>query len=691
MKKTTLLLLCLSLTLLTQAKISVTVNCTPGSLNDSLAVYEKDSISGLTLKGNINAIDFEIMRDSLINLAVIDMDSATIDAYTGTLGTVNGNHVYAANTIPDRAFTDPISSAGKLTLKTVKMPFNITAIGYVTFSNCMFMTSADIPSSVTTIGAYAFSNCIGLHSLVIPASVKIIGTDAFAFWTNIVSVNIPATVTSIAYNAFAGSSGMITVDGGNPNYSSGDGLLFNKAKTKLMQCPTSKAGDYVIPSTVSSVDTLAFQNCVGLTSLTIPASVATINEAAFRKCNHLVSLFSYRATPVDLTTAANVFLQDSVTKIILYVPEGSLSAYQAANQWSDFTNIVEFSLGVSSDSLGVAHDANSKDSVDVTSNTKWTASSDQSWLVVSPTSDSANGKLIFTATANTAIVIRQAVVTLSAVGVVSKTVKITQAGSPAILTVSSSTADIAKGANSTATIDVTSNTSWGTNSNQSWLVIDPVSGTGNATITLTAEANTTVTTRQATVTLSATGAADKTITVTQAAGDAVLTVSDPTASVAKDANSTATVDVTSNTAWTASSNQSWLDVSPTSGTGNGTLTFTAEANPANTSRDAIVTVSATGVTSKTVTVTQAAGTNVGVNTETTESISLYPNPTKDMVYILTVENLEKIVICNIEGREMVRLNNFTAKSIDMTSFEKGVYLLFITTDKGTSLKKIVKE
>jgi len=601
MKKTTLLLLCLCYTILTQAKISVSVNSTAGGLNDSLAIYEKDSISGLTIKGTIDATDFEYMRDSLINLAIIDMDSATIDAYTGTSGTVNGSHVYAANKIPDRAFTDPVSSAGKLTLKTVKMPFSTTAIGIVAFSNCMGITSADIPSLVTTIGDWAFSNCIGLHSLIIPASVKIIGTDAFAFWTNILSVNIPSTVTSIAYNAFAGSSGMITVDAGNPNYSSVDGLLFNKAKTKLMQCPTSKAGVYVIPSTVSSIDTLAFQNCVGLTSISIPASVSTINESAFRRCNHLISLFSYRATPVDLTASPTVFLQDSVTKIILLVPAGSLSAYQAAGQWSDFTNIQEFAVAVSSDAVGLAKEANSKDSVIVTSNTKWSASSDQVWLTVSSASDSANGKLIFIATANTA-----------------------------------------------------------------------------------------VTTRQAIITVSAAGATSKTVTITQAAVAVILSVSASTASVAEEVNSKDSVDVTSNTDWTASSNQTWLVVSPTSGTGNGKLIFTAAANPASTTREATVTVSATGVTSKTVTVTQDAGVS-SVSTETAESVSLYPNPAKDLVYISTVADLKQVEICNIEGRIMVKLNSFTANGIDITSLEKGVYLFVITTDKGTSVKKMVKE
>ena len=88
--------------------------------------------------------------------------------------------------------------------------------------------------------------------------------------------------------------------------------------------------------------------------------------------------------------------------------------------------------------------------------------------------------------------------------------------------------------------------------------------------------------------------------------DKTLILSKNTLSLNSEINSSSTINIASNTAWTASSNQTWLSVSPASGTNNGTLTLKAiSANTGLTARSAIVTVSGTGVASETITVTQS--------------------------------------------------------------------------------------
>jgi surface protein len=87
--------------------------------------------------------------------------------------------------------------------------------------------------------------------------------------------------------------------------------------------------------------------------------------------------------------------------------------------------------------------------------------------------------------------------------------------------------------------------------------------------------------------------------------ESFLTVSPANLNVsASDGSSTASV--TSNINWTASSNASWLTLTPTSGTNNGTLTANYQANSTNQSRSATITVSGSGVSSQTVNVTQAS-------------------------------------------------------------------------------------
>lgn len=71
---------------------------------------------------------------------------------------------------------------------------------------------------------------------------------------------------------------------------------------------------------------------------------------------------------------------------------------------------------------------------------------------------------------------------------------------------------------------------------------------------------------------------------------------------------TAQIGVTANVGWTATSSESWLTVFPGSGPGEGTqpVVFTAEPNTLAEPRMATVTITGTGLTAQTITITQGA-------------------------------------------------------------------------------------
>ena len=185
--------------------------------------------------------------------------------------------------------------------------------------------------------------------------------------------------------------------------------------------------------------------------------------------------------------------------------------------------------------------------------------------------------------------------------------------SGATLSVSPTSLSVAAAAGSTGTFNITSNLSWTVSSNQTWLSVSPTSGANNGTVTVTAQQNT-GSSRTATVTVSATGVTSQTVTVTQNAAGVTLSVSPTSLSVGSASGSTGTFNVTSNTSWNVSSSQTWLSVSPTSGSNNATVTVTTTSANTGTARTATVTVSATGATSQTVTVTQS-GTGGGGGNE----------------------------------------------------------------------------
>lgn len=69
------------------------------------------------------------------------------------------------------------------------------------------------------------------------------------------------------------------------------------------------------------------------------------------------------------------------------------------------------------------------------------------------------------------------------------------------------------------------------------------------------------------------------------------------------------------------------------------------------------------------------------------SLSVYPNPTKDLLHIdLQNELLGKII--DLTGKTLM---NVTTKDIDISSLSAGIYLLYIVSDGKHYVSKIVKE
>lgn len=207
--------------------------------------------------------------------------------------------------------------------------YTVTRIGNEAFSGLENVKSIAVPTTITSIGRNAFDGCESLENITLPEGLTEIGKNAFSYCRSLKTITIPDSVETIGKDAFSSCSGLteFSVGGGNVNYSSENGVFFNKDKTVLLQYPTSKADtSYSVPDGVQTISENAFKDCTSLSDITIPASVTSIGRYAFENTAWLNNkpdgivyignaVYTYKGT---MTADTDLVLPDNITCIAEY-------------------------------------------------------------------------------------------------------------------------------------------------------------------------------------------------------------------------------------------------------------------------------------------------------------------------------------------------------------------------------------
>ena len=292
------------------------------------------------------------------SVTVIDNQNGPFYLCTGlssfSVDPSNPNYSSEGGAVLDKSKQRLIIGPDGLTSYTI--PASVTSIGNLAFAGCS-LTSLTVPSNVQSIESGAFDECQNLNSVTLAPGVVSIGWMAFAD-ESLTTITIPATVTSLNLpflNCFRMTS--ITVDAGNPNYSSVSGVLYDKNVTTLLEAPeaitsltipstVTTIGDFafenssiasiVIPAAVTTIASNAFAFCSSLTSITIPSTVTSIGSSAFY-CAGLTGVMMQSATPPTLGASAFSCSPDATYTI--HVPsQAAVTAYDGAAVWSGYSS-----------------------------------------------------------------------------------------------------------------------------------------------------------------------------------------------------------------------------------------------------------------------------------------------------------------------------------------------------------------
>lgn len=167
------------------------------------------------------------------------------------------------------------------------------------------ITSNGKTYDVTVIANRTFYRS-NIESIVIPNTVTELERLAFQYCENLKEITLPESLTTIGHAALS-HCGFVNL---------------------------------VIPNSVTTIAEYAFDYCGELEKVIIGSGVTSISMLAFDGCTNLQHIYAMGTTPATIVN--NTFTNYSAT---LHVPSGTKAAYEAADYWNEFANIVEIQPG----------------------------------------------------------------------------------------------------------------------------------------------------------------------------------------------------------------------------------------------------------------------------------------------------------------------------------------------------------
>jgi hypothetical protein len=220
-----------------------------------------------TLSGSVSGMDWSINRVTAVLTisANGDMPSFLSSKSVPWAQDVIRNYVHTA------VISEGVTSIGNLSffgcdaLSQVFIPEGVTSVGASAFYDCAALEEIRFPDSVVMIGAYACHGCSALTAIDFGSGVKYIGAHAFSGCSSLEEAALPIGLTTISDFLFADCVRLTEV--ALPVFATSVGVSAF-ARSGLMEV--------ILPSTVKTLSSRAFENCPSLYSVTFFSSTCRI-------------------------------------------------------------------------------------------------------------------------------------------------------------------------------------------------------------------------------------------------------------------------------------------------------------------------------------------------------------------------------------------------------------------------------
>lgn len=200
------------------------------------------------------------------------------------------------------------------------IPGRITEIGAFAFSDCQNLKEITLHDNLISIRTGAFDSCVSVKKITIPGKVSNLTDRQFYGCSSLEEVELPASLTDLQPSVFKECCALkkITVDKNNKEFSSENGVLFNKDKSALLLYPACKPEhSYSIPDSVKVIAYFAFYDSLYLTEIKVNKNITNLPDETFGRCKALKKIEVDKDNPEYSSENGVVFNKDK-TELLHY-------------------------------------------------------------------------------------------------------------------------------------------------------------------------------------------------------------------------------------------------------------------------------------------------------------------------------------------------------------------------------------
>ena len=180
-------------------------------------------------------------------------------------------------------------------IKSIEIPASVSSLGGSVFNKCSLLTNVTLSPILTSLQSYSFAYC-GFVKFTVPENIIAIDSFCFSYNENLIEIILPSKLKTLGGGVFNGCPDTLKIlfpDDSNFSISEDNQFIVDKANKNIFQyLGTETNAEIVIPNTITTIQSGAFAGSTNIKSISLEegTKLQNILSSAFSYCQNLQTI-----------------------------------------------------------------------------------------------------------------------------------------------------------------------------------------------------------------------------------------------------------------------------------------------------------------------------------------------------------------------------------------------------------------